>query len=270
MLREVEHPVRYRGDLEHIKLPKHRKAMMSRAKMRLFLSLPRSIKIRVFYGKARYCPVCDSHLRRFENFGESRNYWCPICASMQRHRLAWLFLSRSTDLFDGASKKMLHIAPERGLARRFRWIPNLDYISADLNDPSSMVRMDVTNIQYADNTFDVIYCSHVLEHVVDDRRAIHELARVLKPGGWALFMVPLSERQTIEDSSITSPAERERLFGQHDHVRQYGTDLEDRLDDEFDVTVIEASQIASPEDTERMGLPARDSIFFCVKALPVP
>jgi ubiquinone/menaquinone biosynthesis C-methylase UbiE len=90
--------------------------------------------------------------------------------------------------------------------------------------------MDITDIQYPDNTFDVIYCSHVLEHVPDDRKAMREFARVLKPEGWAVFMVSLSEEHTIEDPSITSPAERERLFGQHDHVRRYGPDFKDRLD----------------------------------------
>jgi SAM-dependent methyltransferase len=184
---------------------------------------------------------------------------------MKRHRLTWLFFSQRTNLFDGTAKKMLHVAPEVALRPRLEGIPNLDYLSADLQDPNCLVKMDVTDIRYPDNTFDVIFCSHVLEHVLDDRKAIREFARVLKPGGWAVFQVPLSKEQTIEDPSITSPAERERLFGQHDHVRQYGPDLKDRLEEGFKVAVLKTPEIASTEDTVRMGLPARDSIFFCVK-----
>ena len=129
-----------------------------------------------------------------------------------------------------------------------------------------MVIMDITDIQYPDNTFDIVFCSHVLEHIPDDRKAMRELARVLKPEGWAVFMVPLNAEHTIEDPSITNPAERERLFWQHDHVRLYGPDFKDRLEKEgFKVTVIKPSQIASAEDCMRMGLPIQDSIFFCMK-----
>lgn len=129
-----------------------------------------------------------------------------------------------------------------------------------------MVKMDITDIQYPDNTFDIVYCSHVLEHVPDDHKAMREFARVLKPEGWAVFMIPLSAEQTIEDPLITSPAERERLFGQHDHVRRYGPDFKDRLEKEgFKVTVMKPSQIASTEETMSMGLPIQDAIFFCMK-----
>jgi SAM-dependent methyltransferase len=255
----------YRNEIKLIHLPKYRKALMSRAKMRVLLALPLSIKRALFYGQ-HYCPVCESHIQGFEDFGYDKNTWCPVCASMQRHRLIWLFFLQKTNLFDSNLKRMLHVAPEVALKPRLACIPNLDYLTADLQDPKCMVKMDITNIQYPDNTFDVIYCSHVLGHVSDDRKAMREFARVSKPEGWAVFMVPLSEEQTVEDPSITNPAERERLFGQYDHVRRYGPDFKDRLEKEgFKVTVITPSQIASMEDTMRMGLPIRDSIFFCMK-----
>jgi hypothetical protein len=252
-------------EIKLIHLPKYRKALVSRAKMRLLIALPLSVKRALFRSYAHYCPVCESHIHGFEDFGYDKNTWCPVCASMQRHRLVWLFFLRKSNLFDRNPKRMLHVAPEVALQPRLACIPNLDYLTADLQDPKCMVKMDVTDIQYPDNTFDVVYCSHVLEHVPDDRKAIRELARVLKPEGWAVFMVPLSEEQTIEDLWVTSPSEREKLFGQYDHVRQYGPDFKDRLEEEgFKVTVLKPSQIA-PEDGVRMGLPMRDSVFFCTK-----
>ncbi len=255
----------YLREMKLIYLPRHRKTLMSRAKMRVLLALPLEIKRTLFHGK-HYCPICESHVRRFADFGDRKEAWCPVCASMQRHRLCWLFFLQKTDLFDGRPKKMLHVAPEVALDPRLSRVPNLDYVTADLQDPRCMVEMDITHIQYPDDTFDIVYCSHVLEHVPDDRRAMREFSRVLNRGGWAVFMVPLNGRETREDPSIRSPAERERLFGRHDHVRSYGPDLNGRLEEEgFRVDVIKPSEIASAEETIRMGLPSEDSIFFCVK-----
>ncbi len=255
----------YRREIRLIRLPRHRKTLISRAKMRVLLALPLQIKRTLFHGE-HYCPICESHVRGFAEFGDKKGAWCPVCASMGRHRLCWLFFLQKTDLFDGHPKKMLHVAPEVALKPRLRRIPNLDYVTADLHDPGCMVKMDVARIPYPDNTFDIVYCSHVLEHVPDDRRAMREFSRVLKREGWAVFMVPLSGRKTREDPSIKSPAERERLFGRDDHVRFYGSDFEDHLEKEgFRVDVIRSSEIVSVEEAVRMGLPSDDSIFFCKK-----
>ena len=131
-----------------------------------------------------------------------------------------------------AHKKMLHVAPEEQLSRLFGSALGIDYLSADLLSSNAMIRMDIMDIQYPDETFDVIYCSHVLEHVSDDRKAMRELHRVLRTGGWAILQVPISTAEvTFEDPKITRPKERERAFGQFDHVRRYGADYKDRLED---------------------------------------
>lgn len=240
--------------------------LVSIGKMRLLRTLSTTVKKRLFYGKTQYCPVCQSAIRGFLNFGYIQKVWCPICISMSWHRLAWLFLQQKTDLFNESPKKMLHIAPEMGLESRFKTIANLDYLTADLSDPHCMVKMDITNIQYPDNSFDVLYCSHVLEHVPNDRKAMRELNRVLKPDGWAILMVPLAVDKTIEDPVETSPAERERRFGRHDHVRHYGLDFKERLEKEgFKVEVTWATQLASSDDIYRMGLSERGAVFFCRK-----
>lgn len=225
-----------------------------------------AMKVRHF-GLRRYCPVCASWLRSFEPFGlRSRpDALCPVYGSLERHRLVWVFFNSRTNLFDGAGKKMLHIAPEKELDARLRKTRGLDYLTADLKDPHAMVQMDITNIGYGDDTFDVIYCSHVLEHVGDDRKAMRELNRVLKAGGWAVFVVPVKVDKTIEDASVTDPAERARLFGQRDHVRRYGLDFFERLKEAgFSVTTFSSVDIAGGGNVIRFGLKT-EQLFFCTK-----
>ena len=220
------------------------------------------------FGLARSCPCCKSYLRSFKAYGlvprlEAR---CPICGSLERHRLMYLYMTRKTDLFNGRRKKMLHVAPEPELSQWFQKTEYIDYLSADLSNPRAMVRMDISDIQYRDNTFDVIYCSHVLEHVPDDRKAMREFWRVLKIGGWAILQVPITSDVTFEDPTVTSPEERERLFGQHDHVRRYGPDYRDRLVDVgFSVTVDGFVRELDERTISRYGLMRSEDVYFCRK-----
>jgi SAM-dependent methyltransferase len=219
-------------------------------------------------GFARHCPVCRSHLRRFLPAGTPprADALCPICHALERHRLVWLYFRRRTDLFDGRPKRMLHVAPERPLAERLAKLAFLDYRSGDLDSPAARERIDVTAIPYPDDSFDVIYCSHVLEHVPEDRKAMAELCRVLRPGGWAVLQVPINGATTFEDWSVQTAAERERVFGQWDHVRIYGADYKDRLAaagfvvrvDPF-VRQLDARVIAY------LGLDRDEDIYFCEK-----
>ncbi|HPD45953.1 MAG TPA: methyltransferase domain-containing protein [Anaerohalosphaeraceae bacterium] len=217
-------------------------------------------------GLARYCPVCRACVRRFEPYGVSarQDARCPVCGALERMRFVWLVLDARPEMLAPGSK-ILHIAPEDTLAARFRRIPGVEYVSADLDAARAMVRMDVQQIQYPDNTFSFIYCSHVLEHVPDDRQAMREFHRVLKPGGTALIMVPITADQTWEDPSVTDPAERLRLFGQHDHVRRYGPDVLDRLRGAgFDVETIHAPDVAEEKDLVRMAL-GDSHLYLCRK-----
>lgn len=124
---------------------------------------------------------------------------------------------------------MLHIAPEECFEERFRTLLGKGHITADLDNPHVKVKMDITDIPFDDRSFDIIYCSHVLEHVPDDRKAIREFHRVLKDDGWMVLMVPITADKTLEDPSVTEPKERKRLFGQSDHMRRYGPDFIDRI-----------------------------------------
>ncbi|MHC5162189.1 MAG: class I SAM-dependent methyltransferase, partial [Planctomycetota bacterium] len=183
------------------------------------------------FGFKRYCPVCRSWVRNFNPYGLSHrtDAQCPVCKSLERHRFVWVYFCEKTHLFDGQPKRMLHFAPEPEFERKFKKVPAIDYVSADLFNPRAMVSMDICRMDCSDESFDIVYCSHVLEHVQDDRKAIAEIYRVLKKNGLAVILVPITADKTVEDPSVTDPRERERLFGQHDHLRKYGPDFADRL-----------------------------------------
>ena len=226
----------------------------------------------IFFGRQRYCCICNSGSRFFLSQGPAsrrrKDIICPICLSHDRHRLAWFYLSSHTDLTNAAPKKLLHFAPETIFTEKFKQMPEVDYLSADLNSPHAMVKMDITDIDWPDSSFDIIYCSHVLEHVPDDHKAMSELFRTLKPGGWALIQVPISKDGTLEDPSVTDPVERERLFWQDDHVRLYGLDIEERLKKAgFDVEVVFGKQLVEPDRMELMKFDPGEPLFHCKKPM---
>ena len=180
---------------------------------------------------AHFCPVCQTGLRRFSGV-RNGDTTCIFCKSVARHRMVWSFFTRHTDLLDGRKKRLLHIAPEGHFEITLSKALGDGYVTADLLRSDVRVRMDITQIPCRADSFDVVYCSHVLEHVPNDRQAMRELARVLKPNGWAVLMVPLNpEIKTFEDLSITDPADRLKFFLQEDHVRLYGNDFPIRLNE---------------------------------------
>jgi len=188
-----------------------------------------------FVGHRFFCPICDGHFRKFLPFGvKSReNASCPRCNSLERHRLLWLYLKNRTKFFI-EDFRVLHVAPMRCLWEKFRRFKNLDYITADISsrDEMAMVKTNINDICFRDNQFDCIICYHVLEHISDDVKAMKELYRVLKPNGWAILQsgVDKNRDRTFEDYNITTPRDREKIFGQKDHCRIYGLDYKERLE----------------------------------------
>jgi SAM-dependent methyltransferase len=216
--------------------------------------------ISVFYlGNKKECTVCGRKYRKFLPYGrivKRENALCPGCLSLERHRLMWLFLKEKTDFFT-AGLGVLHVAPEYCFIKRFKALKKLDYTTADLESPLADVKMDIMDIPFGENTFDVVICNHTLEHVDDDHKAMREFHRVLKPGGWAILNSPINEKRgtTYEDPSIREPAEREKHFGQRDHVREYGLDYTDRLSKAgFTVDTQDPLNDLSEEEIERFGL----------------
>lgn len=182
-------------------------------------------------GHPKFCPVCESGFGYFLPFGLDRrkNALCPGCGSLERHRFLWLCLTRIPDLLRGR-RTILHIAPEGAIRRRLGVLPGIRYLAADRYRPDVPHRMDVTDLPLADRSVDLVLCSHVLEHVDDDRTALREFARVLRPGGAAIIMVPLDlSRDTVEDGTATTAAQRRAAFGHPYHVRICGRDYGCRI-----------------------------------------
>jgi SAM-dependent methyltransferase len=227
----------------------------------------------IFYiGNTVECPVCNSKYRKFLPYGRNtssrENALCPSCLSLERHRLMALYMKRKTNFYT-ANLKVLHVAPEYCFIDRFEQMKNLDYITADIESPLAKVKMDIHQIPFEDNTFDVAFCNHVMEHVDDYILAMGELHRVLKPGGWALIQSPQDMKceVTYEDPTITDPKEREIHFLQNDHLRlfgrNYGRELEKGgfkvTEDRFVMDELSKAEVL------RYSLPGEEIVYFCQK-----
>jgi len=178
-------------------------------------------------------PIDGKSFKSFLPYGygtQRNNVLSPSTLSLERHRLLWLYLKNETDFFT-AEKRVLHFAPEQCFLKRFKKLKNLDYTTTDLESPIADVKADICKLPFDANSYDVIFCNHVLEHIPDDTKAMQELYRVLKPGGYGVFQIPqdLSREKTFEDDSILDKKERAKIFGQYDHVRVYGLDYFDKL-----------------------------------------
>lgn len=246
-------------------------------------------KLRKIYSRVRYwgptyrCPFCRSRLRTFAPLGlklpvlERQNVigsgyrrgLCPVCESLDRERLVYLYLLHKTDLFQ-KPMRLLHVAPEKNLAHILHGQRSLDYLTADLDPKRAMVEMDITAIRLSDASFDAVICNHVLEHVVDDRKAVSELYRILRPGGWAILQAPISLalKNTYEDFSLTTREARREAFGQGNHVRIYAQDYKQRLEQAgFEVRVfdwtMEVEKFGGAKN--RFGLHPQERLYFAVR-----
>ena len=221
-------------------------------------------------GRRYYCPLCDRGYRRFLSAGLPRrpNVRCPGCDSFERHRLLWLALLRLWD--EGVLRsegRLLHVAPEnclgQALASRF------DCLLVDLAPRPGVEAMDVRRIPEPADSFDAIICNHVLEHVEEDGRALSELFRVLKPGGWASIQVPMEGSATFEDPSIRDAEGRTRFFGQPDHVRKYGRDFRQRLEKAgFTVCIRPKESLGTPDQLRRLSLDVESEVWLSQKPEP--
>ncbi len=207
----------------------------------LLNNLPRPLLIRLSYpfkkvapllykGNNVECPVCERSFSKFLSYGADivhrDNVLCPYDLTLERHRLMWLYLKDESNFFTAEKLDVLHIAPEQCFHALFKKQSNLNYLTGDLVSPIADLHFDLHNIPLEDNRFDVVFCNHVMEHVDDAIRCMSELHRVMKPGGWGIMQVPQDHKRelTLEDSSITSPEDREKYYWQKDHVRLFGQD----------------------------------------------
>lgn len=232
----------------------------------------------LFYlGRGRECPLCGCRRRKFLPYGyvtQREDALCPNCLALERHRLLWLWLLRESDLGRGAMAlpRLLHVAPEVALMRKFKKMYEREperYVTADLESPLADMHFDIQHIPLADGSFDAVICNHILEHVESDHRALSELFRILRAGGWGVILSPvdLQREKTFEDDSITDPMQRTRLFGQYDHRRVYGRDYVGRLAAAgFEVLDCDYKECFSAAEQQLYALPD-DHIYIVRKPL---
>lgn len=219
----------------------------------------------------KVCPICESKFDIFLPEGARMrfNVLCPYCDSRERHRAYWLYWKRSA-LFNGTKMKLLHFAPERAFWDRISNMKFVEYYPVDINPKAYGVKekVDITDIVYEDDMFDVIICNHVLEHISDELKALSELRRVLKKGGVAFLNVPVFEknRETLESKEYNTPELRLKYYGQSDHMRAYGRDYAGRLENAgFEVEKISANSCYSPKERGKYGLRKNEAIYICRK-----
>lgn len=235
-------------------------------------------RIRSYRNNGVECPICNSTFKSFESYGivKRENARCYTCGSLERHRLLWKYFNEELEYFKKGPKGMvLHFAPEKVLYDFFDRFKDVDYIPCDLfpenyqfQGKSITQKVDITKIPFENDYFDFIICNHVLEHIPDDKSAMSELFRVMKKGGQGIFQVPIdiNREVTYEDFSITSPQVREKVFGQNDHVRVYGSDYKNRLEGVgFTVHVDHYIDGFTQKEIKKYGLMPSEFIYRCSK-----
>jgi len=193
--------------------------------------------------------------------------FCPHCRSLERTRQVWLYLKRANLVTREAS--VLHFAPEEGIKSYFNSINGIIYVDTDLMMTNTSLRSSITAIPFPDAAFSLIYCSHVLEHVPEDRKAMREMYRVLQPGGQLIVSVPIRGATTYENPDIVTPDERYAHFGQSDHVRWYGLDIADRLASvgfRVDTKMMPDLLGCTEKEKAYYQIAENHSIFLCHKA----
>ena len=214
-------------------------------------------------GDVVQCPICEHSFDAFKDASNRPNAVCWRCGAQERHRAQWLLFRQRPELLSNA-RSLLHFAPEWSLHSKLAALPGLRYVTADLQDPATDLRLDLQATGLPDASYDGVICSHVLEHVPDDHAAMYELRRITRR--WCLVMVPLDlhREHTYEDPEVTTPAQRERAYWQHDHVRLYAPDIEQRLRKvSFQVQRIEPAIEFGAPTMARCRLEPSDWIWLC-------
>ncbi|MFO7937810.1 MAG: methyltransferase domain-containing protein [Kiritimatiellia bacterium] len=229
---------------------------------------------RTFYKFSEYrggWNAVSSYLKELEWTGSDFDrFWCPFCRSHDRERHLKLYFDALDFWLRFKSASVLHIAPEKHISRAVEGCNPERYVKGDLEPVRNDIRkMDVTDINESDSSFDIAICNHVLEHVPDDRKALCELFRVLKPGGIAILQTPYALKLTEtreQDPSVVTGTQRLEFYGQEDHIRLYGLDLPERIREAgFDLTLKTHTQLLPDIDCVAFGVNQAEPLFYAQK-----
>ena len=213
----------------------------------------------IFIGSKFTDPINGKQYSHFLSYGYNNlrtNALCPGTLSLERHRLLWLYLNSNSNI-ESQFLNVLHVAPEQVFFKKFKKFKNWTYTTTDLNSPLADIKADLCNLPFKDETYDLILCNHVLEHIIDDIKAMKEIYRVLKTGGKAILQIPLDmeKEESYEDHTIINPKDRSKHFGQYDHVRIYGMDFFKKLSNiGFRYEKIDFTSKLSDRDIIKYGL----------------
>lgn len=222
-----------------------------------------------FFVKKVRCPICNWRGRLYlpiyiQNY-TIKNVFCPRCGSHKRHRLQYVYIQKN--ISRDKKIRLLHFVPEKYLEKFLKSHKNIKYLSADIDKQKAIETRDIRKLTYKENSFDIIICSHVLEHIKEDRQTLKELYRTLKMGGFAFIMVPQSKSaKTLEDDEIL-PTEYMKYYKQPYHVRLYGQDFINRLSETgFDVKVENFTDTFTKREIVINGFDSSEKIFICTKS----
>lgn len=228
-----------------------------------------------------YCPLCKKVVDNWLPYNNRFDAKCPHCKCLERHRLTALFF----DKYKNKYENILHIAPEIALKNLFQSVSK-NYVCGDINPKNykhlKAIYLNATKNPFKNEVFHCIYTSHILEHIIDDKKAMSEMYRVLKKNGVFITLVPqkFSLEKTYEDFSIVTPEARKRAFGQWDHVRYYGCDFSKKLKDVgfyvkifynseqeeiVNKMVFDEKHIINSEGMEKFGFNIGDLLYVCEK-----
>ena len=227
-----------------------------------------SIRGFVYIGKSKKCPCCEKSYRKFLSYANRKNAMCPRCASLERHRLLYLYLRKEAFLLN-KNKKVIHFAPEYPLQKKLKKIFGKNYLSTDIDHPEAMLHADITKIPLENNSFNLILCNHVLQEIPNDKKAIKEIFRILTKNGIAIITVPENKRitKTFENQGEKDDKDRAKLYGYYGARRIYGKDFVKRLENAgFKVEVINYIEEFNKKDIEKCGL-IPENIYLCKKQL---
>lgn len=208
-------------------------------------------------GQQSYCPVCENWQPDFHDFNGRKKARCIHCGSLERHRSVWIYFKEKTDLFKKVDRTFLHIAPEACFVDKFSCFFKSGYLTSDLNMARAMIKMNVMNIPYPDDSFEIVYSSHVLEHVENYVQALQELYRVLVPSGWMILLIPAR----AEDKTF-----RFAQKSQGGHIWKFGCDFIEILEKiGFNVKRWTIAELFPPSLIRSMRLKKKQEIFHCFK-----
>lgn len=220
----------------------------------------------------KHCVVCGNDIKLFEPYGARlrANAKCPVCWSLERTRAWYMFYKDSCKELKKDNLSILHFAPENALRQIFADVAKDNYYPVDINPDMAGIRdiIDITNIAYEDNKFDIIVCNHVLEHIKDEEKALLELNRVLKDTGKIFLSVPfVNRKETCENDEYSTNELRIQHYGHWDHVRLYGLDVAERLGKVFEVKKLNCVKELelTEEELNKYGLMKEEIIWVLTK-----